>query len=210
MLHLFIDTATEKAFLGLAENEKVLEELHLPVGLHNSKLLFSALQELFQRQGKKPKDLGLISCGVGPGSYTGIRVGASAAQAMAYALSIPLVGVCSLEAYRPESGEESFAVLLDARIAGFYLLQGKGSGVPEAVTLEEAAAKLKSVPRLISPHPEQIRQRIQLMGNWEEGTPSGRIFAKTAFHLFQSGKAVQNGTLQLLYLRKTEAEMKHC
>jgi tRNA threonylcarbamoyladenosine biosynthesis protein TsaB len=208
MLHLFIDTATEKAFIGLANDDQLIGEVHLPVGVHNSKLFFPALVELFRSHQIQPKDLGLISCGVGPGSYTGIRVGASAAQAMAYALSIPLVGICSLEAYRPSDEKEPFAILLDARVAGFYVL--KQSGGPEALEVDTAAQKLKEIPRLISPHPEQIKQRLTLQGIWEEGTPSGHMFAAKAFGLFRAGEVVKNGTLPLLYLRKTEAEMKHC
>lgn len=216
MLQLFIDTSSEQALVGLAHGAAVLESIHLPLGLHNSKLLFPALMELFDRQRLSPKDLTMIACGVGPGSYTGIRVGAATAQSMAYALRIPLVAVSSLELYAP-SEDGKFAAVLDGRVSGIYALvsdwkEGALQPLtePAAIPLDQAAEALKGVHRIVSPHRQQLENKLSGDWVWEEGVPSARLFAERASHLHEQGRVSHNAELPLLYLRKTQAEIERC
>jgi tRNA threonylcarbamoyladenosine biosynthesis protein TsaB len=212
MLHLFIDTSTERAILGLAHNGELIEEVLLPQGLKNSKLLFPALLELFDRQKITAKDISLISCGVGPGSYTGIRVGAATAQSMAYALRLPLIGISSLEAFAPQE-DGVFAVLLDAKISGVYFQKGERKGesvkflcTPKAVPLEELDAELKGVERILTPNKEAICAIWKGRQIVEEMSPSGKLFAERAYAQYSLGHYSKKAELKLLYLRATEAE----
>lgn len=212
MLQLFIDTATERALIGLAHHGDLIEEMHLPVGLKNSKLLFPALLELFDRQKITAKDLSWISCGVGPGSYTGIRVGAATAQSMAYALRLPLVGISSLESFTPEK-EGTFAVLLDAKISGVYFLKGVKTkddvqylSESKAVPLDQLEKELEGVDRIITPNKEAIEALWNGSQPIELESPSGTLFAKRAYAQYLLGHYSTKAELQLLYLRKTEAE----
>jgi tRNA threonylcarbamoyladenosine biosynthesis protein TsaB len=212
MLQLFIDTSTERAMLGLAHNGELIEEVLLPMGLKNSKLLFPALLDLFDRQKITAKDISLISCGVGPGSYTGIRVGAATAQSMAYALRLPLIGVSSLESFAPQE-EGIFAVLLDAKISGVYFQKGERKAgkvqflcEPKAVPLEELEAELKGVERIVTPNKEAIQAIWKGRQTVQEIPPSGKLFAERAFAQYSLGHYSKKAELQLLYLRKTEAE----
>jgi tRNA threonylcarbamoyl adenosine modification protein YeaZ len=66
--------------------------------LRHSDLLFPVLTKLFRRLSLRPGDIDTIAVDVGPGSFTGVRVGVAAARALAQALHIPLIGVNSLEA----------------------------------------------------------------------------------------------------------------
>lgn len=63
-----------------------------------AEILIPTLQSLLKKFKAGPKDVGLVAVDVGPGSFTGVRVGVSAARAMAQGLQLPLVGIPSLEA----------------------------------------------------------------------------------------------------------------
>ena len=96
-MELSIDTASEMASVGLSEEGALLAEItwHCPRN-HLSELL-PAVQYLMQRAGVDKGDLSAIFVCVGPGSYTGLRVGVSTAKGLAFALRVPLVGVGRLE-----------------------------------------------------------------------------------------------------------------
>ena len=215
MLQLFLDTASDNALLGLAFQNEVLDFQVLSQGLPCSKFLFPALLELLQKNKYTPKDLELIGCGTGPGSYTGMRVGAAIAQSMAYALRIPLVGVSSLEIYQP-THVGSFAVLLDAKYGGVYFQKGVFHGenisfdpLPRVVPLIEVNKALDDVSMVITPHLTVLKER---MGNliphakWEEVKPSCQRFAERVYDRFVKGDFSSRAELKLHYLRKTQAE----
>lgn len=86
--------------------------------------LFPALKEELGRLGKKPSDLTAISVALGPGSFTGLRVGLSTAKSLAWALHVPLYGytlpdLCAAVLNRRE-GPGPTRILLDARRQGVY------------------------------------------------------------------------------------------
>lgn len=209
MRHLFLDTSTEKSFVGLGDRGKLLEIRIMPEGLQNSKFILPALIDLLKAHGMTLKDLSLISCSIGPGSYTGLRVGAALAQGISYALKCPLVSFNSLEGFIPR-GEGVFAVLLDAKYGGLYALKG-GFGDPEVVSLERAKDYLKGVKVIVTPHLQVLKAKLENLNldvEWEEGIPSGERIAEISFERFQEGKVSKTGELKLLYLRKTQAEIE--
>ncbi len=215
MLQLFMDTATEKAFIGLAESGALIEFVMLPFGLQNSKHFFPALLELLARHSLTPKDIELIGCGVGPGSYTGIRVSAAIAQSMAYALRLPLVGVSSLISYIP-SKPGPFAAVLDAKYGGLYVQKGEFDGKsvkfqkePEVVTLEDAPKSLVGIERIVTPHLSTLQPKLSGLNlHWEEKDPSGEYFSKSVNERFHALEYSSKAELKLLYLRKTQAEIE--
>lgn len=216
MLQLFIDTASERSILGLAYAKELIAVLHLPVGLQNSKILFPALLELLQNNRLSPKEIQLIGCGIGPGSYTGIRVGAAIAQSMAYALRLPLVGYPSTEGFVP-AAKGSYAVVFDAKVSGFYVqrgyFDGKASNAlsePEIVSAGEFPTYIRDSQIIVSPHVAQVQQKIAQTDfwQWEETSPSGQTIAETVFDRYQKGEFCKEAQLKLLYLRKTQCEIE--
>lgn len=206
MLQLLVDTATEKGFVGLAKDGKVIEWSCLPVGFQNSKQLFPALLALLDRNHLVPKDIDLIGCGVGPGSYTGIRVGAALAQGMAYALNIPLVGISSLRAYVP-SKPGAFASVFDARHGGLYVLKGQFDGKVscfEEMPYMANGEDLKEMAVIITPHGELKKMLPQI----EEANPSKDAFALQVDQEYRAGHYSKKAELKLLYLKQTQAEME--
>jgi len=217
MLQLIIDTATEVAFIGLACDGKLMDLHRLPTGLQNSKHLFPSLLDLLNRHSLSPKDLELIGCGVGPGSYTGIRVGSAIAQSMAYALRLPLVGICSLMSFTPKA-TGSFAAALDARYGGVYLLKGKFDGEivkfdedPQVVAFDQIAETLKDTEIIVTPHLKDLQEKISPYApsiKWEEGIPSGEFFAQKIHEYYENNQFSTKAELKLLYLRKTQVEIE--
>lgn len=211
MNHLFLDTSTERGIIGLGKGHELLEEVFLPIGLHNSKFLVPSLLDLLKRNQISLKNLEFISCGIGPGSYTGIRVGAALAQSIAYALKLPLIGFSSLEAFIP-SNPFAYAAILDAKYAGVYLQKGEFDGKtnrmlsdPEVVSLGELLNRLEDIQLLVTPHQKLLQERFKdLTILWEERGPSGKIIAHRSYERFL--KKDFSNKLTLLYLRKTQAE----
>ena len=95
---LIIETSTEQGVVAILKDETVLEVSYLPFGYNQSNYLLPHLQSLFQTSGLTPQQIDAIGVGIGPGSYTGIRIGAAAAKTLAYACRKPLIGISSLEA----------------------------------------------------------------------------------------------------------------
>lgn len=218
MLTLFIDTAQERGLVAIGDGVNVLGETHLPVGLTNSHSLFFALDALLKSLEINRKDLKLIIAGVGPGSYTGIRVAAATAQALSFGLKLPLVGIPTLSGFIPESNGP-FAALIDAKISGVYLQKGmKENGVtaftsePKAICLEMLPSELEGITTLISPKLELLRPKIEAFCsfpfNWEEKGLSASCLVEAGLKKFKNGEFSMENRLNLLYLRKTQAELE--
>ena len=97
-MYLAIDTCTETAGLALLREDGTLRaELSWHAGRNHTAELHPALQDLLRQTGLTPSDLSGIVVAIGPGSFTGIRVGMATAKGLAMGLGIPMVGVETLE-----------------------------------------------------------------------------------------------------------------
>lgn len=97
MTILLIETATPVCSVALAQDQQILAELHsAEANAHSSKLSIF-VDQLFRQCGIQPTDLDAVCVSSGPGSYTGLRIGVSSAKGFAYALSVPLVSVPTLQ-----------------------------------------------------------------------------------------------------------------
>lgn len=96
---LVIDTSDKAASCALLDRETILAETILNTGMKkHSVTLMPMVSAMMESAGVKPAELGGIACTVGPGSFTGIRIGVATAKAMAYALGINAAGINSLDA----------------------------------------------------------------------------------------------------------------
>lgn len=133
MLTLAFDTATPWGRFALADGGQLLQYRPLNVMGSYADALLIAMQELLADNGRKKEELGAIGVTVGPGSFTGLRIGVATAKGLAYGLKIPLVGVNSLEAMaasllEDHSGVEFAVPCMDARrrevFSGVYRRKG--------------------------------------------------------------------------------------
>ena len=98
-ISLVVDTATSRTIVGVVDNGVVVfEEFHEGATDHGT-----AISNLVARALKSTKLIDQIVVGMGPGPFTGLRVGITFAQSFALARSIPWIGVCSLDAIRIDS-----------------------------------------------------------------------------------------------------------
>jgi tRNA threonylcarbamoyl adenosine modification protein YeaZ len=113
-ISLAIDTSTSKTIVGIIEDGAVLfEEAHEGATDHGR-----ALSELVAKALKVSEPPHQVVVGMGPGPFTGLRVGIAFAQTFALARDIPMIGVCSLDAIKVDSTE--YTVAIDARRKEIY------------------------------------------------------------------------------------------
>jgi len=127
MLTLIIDTSTEENFLGLMSEGKIVESLFLPIERGSSQQIMARIDDLLTRHKLSPHALTSIAVCVGPGSFTGTRVGVMTAKALAYGLHIELIPFYSLETICPEK-EGLFASAIDGKSGTLYLMNGFKKG----------------------------------------------------------------------------------
>lgn len=122
MLILGIDTSTKVCTVGLCQDGIPLGEYEINMGMTHSEGLLPQLQQLFERTGIDKKALDLIGISIGPGSFTGLRIGLATAEAMAYSWQIPVCGVNTLEALAYNVPIEGLylASVLDAQKGNYY------------------------------------------------------------------------------------------
>ena len=93
---LAIDTSTKFLSLGIYDDGKIYE-YNLEVGPKLSSLLIVTISNVLKALELELKDLDYFVCGLGPGSFTGLRVGLSAMKGLSWSLNKPLIGVSTLE-----------------------------------------------------------------------------------------------------------------
>jgi tRNA threonylcarbamoyladenosine biosynthesis protein TsaB len=120
-LAVALETSTRRPSIAVRVRGEVHERV-LDAGRAHAADLLPALERLLADLGASPRELGAVLCGTGPGSYTGLRVGAATALGLARASGALLCGVPSFEALASgalRSGQEGL-VLLDARAGELY------------------------------------------------------------------------------------------
>ncbi len=97
MLILAIDTASPTGSTALRNDSGLVALITVSVDQTHSEGLMPAVDDLFNRARLKPDDLTAVACVTGPGSYTGLRIGAAAAQGIAFANHLPCAAFTSLD-----------------------------------------------------------------------------------------------------------------
>lgn len=97
-LLLSIETSTKVCSVALHEEDKPIAVQDLLIEKSHASLLTVMIHNLFENTGRKPDQLSAVALSMGPGSYTGLRIGTSTAKGICYALDIPLIAINSLKA----------------------------------------------------------------------------------------------------------------
>lgn len=120
---LAFDTSSDALSLAVWVNGSILKEIHHRSQERHSSVLIPAVEKILKSAKLGIADIDVIAVGLGPGSFTGIRVAVVTAKMLAFALNKKIVGVSSLEAIARSSLSKEHpkvAVLLDARKAKVY------------------------------------------------------------------------------------------
>jgi tRNA threonylcarbamoyladenosine biosynthesis protein TsaB len=214
------DTATPATAAAVCRGDDVWEVRHDPAAGerpgHASELL-GALRWALDGAGASWDQVSRIAVGVGPGGFTGLRIGVATARALAQALGTPLVGVSTLEALARGAGEESRPVVavIDARRGQAFAAAWAGDEQllrPAALAPEDLAervAGLATAPLAVGDG--AIRFRTYLEGAGAEvpadGAPPHRVRARNHCRLAASRTAEGVAAVLPDYLRLPDAQI---
>ena len=118
---LAVDTTTKFLSLAIYDNDKVAE-YNLETGNRLSSLLIPTIKRTLDVLGLSPRDIDYFAVGIGPGSFTGIRLGLSAIKGFSFALSKPMIGVPTLDilAMNASSSDRVIMPAIDAKRGLIY------------------------------------------------------------------------------------------
>jgi len=194
VLTLAFDTATEVATSALVDDGEVLGER-----ISRASTLLEDVDALLRQGGAHPRDLGALVVGIGPGSFTGVRVGLATARGLAFALTLEGAGVSTLEALA--AGAPGAVPVVDARRREvFTLVDGK------PVVL--APAKLEVQPGSVHVGDGAVRHRAVLEEKGAVVPPEGdeRHLPRARFHAQLARELGPVEAIEPLYLRVPDAQ----
>lgn len=130
---LTFDTATPRVAVALHDGSDVVAELEAERAMKHGEQLAPLVDAVMRQVGVVRQDLTAIGVGVGPGPFTGLRVGLVTARTLAFVLEIPVYGVCTLDVLAVEAVDtgavdRDFVVATDARRKEVYLASYDADG----------------------------------------------------------------------------------
>jgi tRNA threonylcarbamoyladenosine biosynthesis protein TsaB len=221
---LGFDTATAYASVAVTRGaEPVHEEEHGPGGEgrpRHSELLLGAVERCVA-EGGGWESIGLIVVGLGPGSYTGLRIGVATARALAQAREIPIAGVSSLAALargiaeHPDAADRPVLPVIDARRGqAFAAVHGRAGVelrspfVASPAELAEAISVLDPVPLAAGDGAVRFRQELEAAGALVAPAqdPVHRVAARHLCALGAVTGASAPDRIEPIYLREPDAK----
>jgi tRNA threonylcarbamoyladenosine biosynthesis protein TsaB len=129
-------------------NDGAISALEQRAPNRHSELVLPMLHELFGKTSTEVARLEAVAFGAGPGSFTGLRVACGVAQGLAFARSLPVLGVSSFEAIAQESGAERVVACIDARMREVYYaaLERRGGTWHEVIEAQCVAPEAATPP----------------------------------------------------------------
>lgn len=116
---LAINTSDDVLSVALKLNDETLSKQLRTERNHNQSVLIM-IDQMFANAGMKPKDIDAVAFGVGPGSFTGLRIAAGVAQGMAFGIDVPVVPVSCMAAIAQKQTCDKVIVAIDARRSNLY------------------------------------------------------------------------------------------
>ncbi len=204
---LGIETSTEVCSVGLVGvNGLGVERSVIESHIHSEKLLTLA-DEVLKSSAVSPRELTAVAVSIGPGSFSGLRIGLSTAKGLCYARSIPLIAVPTLSSMASSAFEEheewnSVVIALDAKQGEFYTGRFRRSGqrtddVPiRVLSREELTGFLDDDDVVLTDSIDELRK---------EGENKRRFFGARGF----TGGAMVAALGRELFLMKRIADLEH-
>ena len=225
MTILAMDTATMTSSVAVATEDRVLAELTAETRFTHSETLVPNIDEVLRLADVKREEISAVAASLGPGSFTGLRIGLAAAKAIAYALSIPLVGVPTLEvlaAAFPSPGAV-VAPLIDAQKGNAYFAiyrwTEKGLQCEKEVSVaspQEIAAAIAEEKGPVTLAGDFARKLISkgveipknaTLASITHIMPRAALVAARAVVRLKNGEGKSPMELEPIYVRRSEAEV---
>lgn len=212
-----LETSTLAGGVALLDGERVIGEYVLDVRVTHSERLMPAIDRLLVDAGWTPASLEGLAVAVGPGSFTGLRIGLSAIKGLAWALGLPVAAVPTLDAMAATLPFAGLPVcpVLDARRHEVYcsLYRWDGAGMRRewdylAVALEELAERLSEPTILVGESASTIVSRHVRVAPPHRRLPSAAAVGVLGLARLEAGDVVSATELTPFYLRPSQAELK--
>jgi tRNA threonylcarbamoyladenosine biosynthesis protein TsaB len=223
---LGLDTATVCGSLGIIDDDEVVAEYALQSGESLSARLLPAIQTLLAEARLDLHEIDGIAVSLGPGSFTGLRVGLSAVKGLALAAAMAVAGIPTLDAlaYNLPFSPYQICPLLDARKGQIYtaLYKNRAGGFMEQVTPYQVlspAALIEAIPHQetvflgdgVEVCRKVITQRLAekaLFAPLHLGFLRGTTVAELGLTRIRRGEADDISSLVPIYVRPSDAELK--
>lgn len=213
------DTTTEYASVVALVDGELLSELNYKSGLKHSSVLIPMINFLLESTSLDLKDFDAFSAAIGPGSFTGIRVGLATAKAFCYALKKPFIPVVSLDALakKEEDRTEKIIAMIDAKKEEvFAAIYEKGKRILDPVNIkpDRLLERIYGTESLfIGTGAIRYRELIEkTLGSKaifsERSLFAAAEIARLAEENFKKGKILQPGEIKALYIRASDAELQ--
>jgi len=212
---LSISTSSNIASVSISENDDCILELNINNNKTHSETLMPLIEEIFKQTNLKLDEINLIACDVGPGSFTGIRIGISSIKAIAESLNIPVIDVSSLEALAYNVQNENcktICSLIDARNNQVYCgIFNKNYNLLEdylADDINTIIENLKKYENIVFVGDGAIihKDLLNIKDFLYENVIHSKNIAKCAYNKFKNNDIKTADTISPLYLRKSQAE----
>jgi tRNA threonylcarbamoyladenosine biosynthesis protein TsaB len=220
---LAVESATLSGGAAILDGDRLLGEITLNIAITHSERLLAAVDRLLADCGLAPADLEGLAVSVGPGSFTGLRVGLATVKGLAMALDLPIAPVPTLDALaaRLPFADAPVCPILDARKNEVYLCLYRWRGDRMcrereylALPPELAAAELTAPVILLGDGIEACRPWLDGQGDGiriapaVQRLPAAATVAELGHAVLAAGDGVGAEALVPLYLRPSEAELK--
>lgn len=217
---LAIDTSTDYLSLAIAGNGKLLAEFHKKADRRHSILLVPMIDKLLKKAGLKIKEIGCFAISVGPGSFTGLRIGVTVVKGLAYSLKKKIVAVPTLDAIadNAKSFKGVICPVLDARKNKVYACLYKSDGKTVKKISKHLLLPLTELFERLSKYEKVVflgdvienrpvfafgRQTKQCFG-WH---PKAEVVARLGAEYYRDKKFVKPEDLEPLYLYSRECDI---
>ena len=147
MNRLFIDTATKYLCIGIAKDNNVIYKFQQEAIKQQSELTIPFLQKALKENNMELKDIDEVVVTIGPGSFTGIRIGMCVAKVLASLNNIPLKAISSLNSYA-SMGKK--IVILDAKAKRVYL----GIYNNNVKVIDECVVEIQTLKEMLKDYPD--------------------------------------------------------
>ncbi len=215
---LGIETSGNIGGIAVCENKHVITAKDFGSLMQHSKELIPTIKDALNQIGWEPKDIDLVAVDVGPGSYTGLRVGVACAKTLAYALNKPVVDVPIFDVIAENYTLDSTPIcpIIDARrnhvYACIYKLEGIQKKKLSDFLVIQPRKLLSILPRPVtvfgdgvSLYQDIFQQKDIFIDKEEKSLPKAEYVALLGERIYESGRQCEIDKLLPLYLQRAKA-----